>query len=141
MSEIEKQELISKLKRNEGNPMTIKKQIAHNVTQQYNGNDAAEEASSFFSSQTQSRSMEAKQFSDVQLETLNLSSENLSLLDLCSAIESNRSRSDIRRLIQYGGISVENTKITDPNHKFATITDGTRLKIGKRGYYAIKTEV
>ena len=63
----------------------------------------------------------------MRLETLGLSPDNLGLVDLCVAIDKDRSKGVVRRLIQAGGISVEDTKITDANYRFATIADGIRL--------------
>lgn len=135
-SETEKQTLIARLATDE-NPMVIKKLVAHNIVRQYNDNDVADGAEAFFRQQIQNRSLDNKQFEEVQLETLGLDPKDLSLIDLCAAIDKKRNRSEIRRLIKGGGISIEDTKITDITHR-CTITDGTRLKIGKRGYYMIR---
>ena len=137
LNEQAKKGLLESMEKGE-NPMIVKKTLAHNVVRQFNGREAADEAELFFRKQVQERELDAKEFIEVSLSALGLHPDNLGLVDLCVAIEKDKSKSDIKRLILGGGISVEDLKISDIKYRFDAIKDGTRLKIGKRGYYLIK---
>ena len=119
------------------NPMTIKKAIAFNVVKQYHSHEAGEEAEHFFITQVQSRGLDSKEFQVISLDSLNIGSQDVSLIDLCHALEPDRSKNRIRDMIKSGAISVNDDKIVDERHVLSTLQDKTRIKIGKRGYYEI----
>ena len=132
----ERQQLKKTLSEGE-NPMLIKKQIAHNIVEQYHDKKSAEEAEQYFYSQVQDKSLEVKEYVGISLKELKLPTSKVGLLDLCAALEPKRSRTSLRDLIREGGVSIDGEKITNMHHIFKKLESGTKLKIGKRGYYEI----
>lgn len=119
------------------NPMEVKKLVAANVVAQYHNQAAAQKAEEYFYQQVQKRDLSSKEYKEVSLQSLGLQGSNLSLVDLCAAIEKSKSKNQVRELIKSGSITVDGTKITDVQYKFANITAELQIKIGKRGFYKV----
>lgn len=132
----EKLSLKSRLSAGE-NPMNIKKAIAKNIITQYHNKDEAEEAEQFFSNQFQNKNFEEKAFEPILIESLNADNNVLNLVNLCQRLKNDLTKSAIRRLIEGGGIQVNNEKIKDP-HAGIALVEGTKIRIGKRGFYELK---
>jgi tyrosyl-tRNA synthetase len=118
------------------NPMAIKKAIAFDVVRQYHSEHAAEAAAEFFYRQVQKKEPAAEDYVRVDLDTLSLPRRSVTLVDLGSAI-ARRSKSEIRRLIHNGAVSVNGERVDDAGYTFESVQPGTKVRIGKRGYYAI----
>ncbi|OVE62809.1 tyrosine--tRNA ligase [Chryseobacterium mucoviscidosis] len=118
------------------NPMNIKKLIAKNIITQYHDAESAESAELFFMNQFQSKNFEEKVFELVFMDSLHHIQYKMTLTELCHQLKSNESKSFIRRLIENGGIQINNIKITDPNEEIK-LEKGIKIKIGKRSFFEL----
>lgn len=123
------------------NPMSFKKEIAFEILKQFCGQEAAKASEEHFYKQVQSRDDNLIEYEAIALKDLNLKLDPLTLLSLCSAIQKDRSKSELRRLIEGGGVTVNLEKITDPNYIIqAKSSESLKLKLGKRNYFQIALE-
>ena len=135
----EKEKIMGDLKNDNVNPMEIKKKLAFNIVEQYHSKDEANMAQEFFYKQVQSRNETLIEYQNINFKKINLEFSSLTLIDLCKAIEVDKSKSQLRKLIEGGGVKINNEKIIDPLLKISTITNDTfKIKIGKRGFYQIE---
>lgn len=132
----EKQEFKEQLAKGE-NPMNLKKLIAKNIISQYHNVKAAEEAEEFFVNQFQSQKFEEKVFEPVPISSIEAKNGITSLVELCSQLKNDVSKSAIRRLIESGAVQINNKKLTDPL-KDIPLHPETKIKIGKRNFYELK---
>lgn len=134
-SDAKKQNL--KLKISDGeNPMNIKKIIAKNIISQYHNEESAEIAEQFFINQFQNKNFEEKIFEPISIESLLPNQSKISLIELCHHLKNNESKSFIKRLIENGGIQINNVKITDSNAEIELLKE-TKIKIGKRDFFEL----
>lgn len=127
--------LKSKIKNGE-NPMNIKKLIAKNIIRQYHDETSAENAEQFFSNQFQNKNFEDKVYEAISIHTLSHNGNKMNATDLCHQLKSDLSKSAVRRLIESGGIQINNSKITDPNKEIDLLPQ-TKIKIGKRAFFEL----
>jgi len=118
------------------NPMNIKKLIAKNIINQYHNSESAESAEQFFSNQFQSKNFEEKVFEPIFINSLHHNQSKILLIELCHQLKNDISKSAVKRLIESGGIQVNNIKITDPNEEIE-LKQQTKIKIGKRNFYKL----
>jgi len=118
------------------NPMNIKKLIAKNIITQYHDAESAENAELFFMNQFQNKNFEEKVFELVFMDSLHHIQHKMTLIELCHHLKNNESKSFIRRLIENGGIQINNIKITDPNAEIK-LEKGIKIKIGKRSFFEL----
>lgn len=118
------------------NPMNIKKLIAKNIITQYHDAESAENAELFFMNQFQSKNFKEKVFEPVFMDSLHHIQHKMTLTELCHQLKSNESKSFIRRLIENGGIQINNIKLTDPNAEIE-LRKETKIKIGKRSFFEL----
>lgn len=130
--ESELKEIESQLKSGE-NPRDIKLKLAYTITEEYCGKDGAEFGKNEFINVVSNKG--------IPLDAPSVYIENGKLLaDLILELKWAQSKGEIKRLMQGGGISIDNEKIADPNYtvKFQTINDirdnNQILKVGKRKY-------
>ncbi|MCG3149695.1 MAG: Tyrosine--tRNA ligase [Verrucomicrobiae bacterium] len=105
-----------------GHPMDAKKTLAQKLVAQYHGEAAG----------AQSREEFEKRFSKQDYsaaETLAVPAE-VWIVELVEKTGKFKSRGDIRRLIQQGGVTIDGQKITDDKAKL-TVNPGQILKAGK----------
>jgi len=120
------------------NPMNVKKELAHDIVSQFHGNEAADRSAEHFYRQIQSRDEELIEFKPISLPMLKLKFSELTLISLCSALLPGKSKGELRRLIQGGGVAVNSEKITNPHLTIKDVTqENFKLKIGKRDFYQI----
>jgi len=131
----EKIDLKLKLENGE-NPMNIKKMIAKNIVCQYHDHSAAETAQEFFSNQFQNKNFEEKIYEPVPLALFPPQESTMKAVELCSQLQSGLSKSAVRRLIQNGGVQINNIKITDPDLEIELLK-ATKIKIGKRSFFEL----
>ena len=107
-----------------GHPMEAKKALAHAIVAQYHDSAAADHARKDFE----------KQFSKKDLaevaEGLCVPAGEIWIVELVEKTGKFKSRGDIRRVIQQGGVSLDGQKITDDKTR-VTVRDGQILKAGK----------
>src|SRR5690554_2988864 len=134
---VEEIESIMKSMEEGENPMNIKKLIAKNIITQYHNEVAAEEAEAFFSNQFQNKNFQEKVFEPVELNKFQTENGTISLLDLCSELNREFSKSNIRRLINSGAVQINEQKMTDPFMSI-DLKGETKIKMGKRNFYELK---
>jgi tyrosyl-tRNA synthetase len=104
-------------------PMETKNALAKALVEQYHGREAADQAATEFEKQ-----FSKKDYAEVA-ETLPVSAEAW-IVELIEKTGKFKSRSEIRRLIQQGGVSLDGQKITDDKAR-VTVQNGQVLKAGK----------
>lgn len=132
-----KSELIQGYTSGTMHPMELKKAIAYNIVEQFHSLEDADAAAEFFYKQIQQRNPDEITYTDVTLSELGITSSEIPLLDLCFSILKTESRSQIRRLIQGGGVSVEQHKKEDPAEVISLSELPLKLKLGKRSYFRV----
>ncbi|MEG2102616.1 MAG: tyrosine--tRNA ligase [Flavobacterium sp.] len=130
----EKQEIKERLEND--NPMNIKKLIAKNIITQYHNKNSAEEAEEFFINQFQNKNLESKSFVSVMISSLKNEKNEITLIDLCSLIKNDITKSANRRLIESGAVQINNQKILNP-FEMISLEKETKIKIGKRNFYEL----
>lgn len=112
------------------NPRDTKKYLARTIVKMYHGEKASEEAEKAFE-----KIFVAKDIPD-DMPEFNLDQSTYRIDDLLIQTKTADSKSNARRLIQQGGVSVNGEKISDP---FTTIEINTELvlKVGKRKFAKI----
>jgi tyrosyl-tRNA synthetase len=105
-----------------GHPMVAKKELARRIVAQYHGEGAAQQALADFE-----KRFSKKDYSDAS--TLAVPAE-MWIVELVEKTGKFKSRGDIRRLIQGGGVTLDGQKITDDKARVRLQT-GQLLKAGK----------
>ncbi|AWK05491.1 tyrosine--tRNA ligase [Flavobacterium crocinum] len=118
------------------NPMNIKKLIAKNIITQYHDQNSADKAEDFFVNQFQNKNQETKSFVSVMISSLKNESNQISLIDLCSLIKNDITKSANRRLIESGAVQINQEKILNP-YELIPLLKETKIKIGKRNFYEL----
>ncbi len=120
------------------NPMEVKKELAYDIVKQFHGVSAAEDSRIYFYKQVQSRDDSLIEFIPVALSSIGLELNGLTLLTLCFCLLKDKSKGDVRRLIQGGGVTINSEKVLDPALEIGKLVSGTfKIKVGKRGFYTI----
>ncbi len=128
--ELDKIEEIKKRLKKE-NPINIKKELAFQIVKELNGEKEALKAKEDFEKTIQNKEL------PVEEELLELSVKaNHTILDILLIGEFAQSRSDAKRLVEQGGVSLNDIKITNTND----IAKPGLLKVGKRKFAKIVLE-
>lgn len=112
-------------------PMTIKKQLAFLITEELTSLKDAEAAKESFEKRVQGSELPQ----DIKQHTL--SEKEITVVDLLLQTGIVTSKSEARRLIAQGGVSIDNTVFKDPNVK-VTFDKEKLLRAGKRRYLKVK---
>ncbi len=113
------------------NPRDIKADLAKLIVGIYHSVSEAEEASSEF------KKVFSEKESPTNIPTIKIIEEKMALSELIAKSKLVDSNSEIRRLIEQGGVEVDDMKITDPK-KEITIKNDMVIKIGKRKFVKIQ---
>lgn len=114
------------------NPMEFKKRLAFTITEMYHSTTAAQTAQEFFEKTAQNREAgEPLEFS--------VDEDRGTIIDFLKNAPTSRSRSDLRRLIEQGGITVyfkdgREEKLADVNQVYLRDTI-ENIRVGKREFY------
>jgi len=128
--ELEKIEEIKKRLKKE-NPINVKKELAFQIVKELNGEKEAIHAKEEFEKTVQNKEL------PIEEELLELSVKaNHTILDILLIGEFAQSRSDAKRLVEQGGVSLDDIKITNTND----IAKPGLLKVGKRKFAKIVLE-
>jgi len=114
------------------NPMQFKKIMAFEIVKCLKGHNSAEKALKFFEDTVQN-----KQVTNDIITYINFIG-NIKLVDFIKE-QTNDSVSNIKRLIEQGGVEVDGAKIKNPFVQINFI-DKMVIKVGKRQYFKIKKE-
>jgi len=121
------------------NPMILKKRIGFNVVSQYHGLKEAHLAIEFFENQFQKKSFDEKMFTNISISTIAIirSEQQVQLIDLCKLIKQSESKSNLKRLIESGSVTVNGVKMMDINSLVSLDILPVKVKIGKRDYFQL----
>ena len=108
-----------------GHPMEAKKTLAAALVERLHDAGAAQAAREHFDKQFSKKKL------DEVAEPLAISAGSVGLIDLVEKTGAFKSRSDIRRVIQEGGVQLDGQKLTDPKTQIEPRA-GQILKAGKR---------
>jgi tyrosyl-tRNA synthetase len=114
------------------NPMQFKKQLAYTITKMYHTAEAAQAAQEYFE-----KTVQQKEIPD-DVTVITLPTSELSILELVKLCRQDETNSNLRRLIEQGGVELmtTNERPTDP-FQIMTIADGSIIRIGKRSYFKL----
>lgn len=112
------------------NPMTLKKRLALEITQMYHPAETAQEAERYFE-----KTVQEKAIPD-EMPEVRVDHERLPLIDLCKRCLPDESGSELKRLIQQGGVSLQpGGVVTNPLTEIQV--DQTIVRIGKRRHFRL----
>jgi len=120
-------EIKSKLEDSNNNPRDIKRALARIFVEMYHSKDEALEAEVEFDKIFINKGIPNK------IPELNISENEVEIIDLIMKAEFAPSRGEARRLVSQGGVSIDGEKINDPK-SIIEIIDGNVLKVGKRKF-------
>lgn len=115
------------------NPKNIKILLAKEVVSQYHSKDAADQAAKDF------EEVFAKGGKPEKIESVKFDSGKFKVFALLEELELVESRSDARRLIEQGGVRINDEKLTDPD-AIIELKDGQKvlLQVGKRKWLEVE---
>lgn len=131
MSEIEE---IDQLLKKDANPVIYKKKLAFEIVKQLNTEDEAKKAQEYFERTVQQKELPA------DIPIVKLTNVEHTIVDVLIETHHATSKSEARRLIEQGGVKVNNEKISDP----AVIVDNllkdneALIQVGPRKFVKIK---
>ncbi len=136
LSDVSVDELPKYKKKAKDDPRNTKHELALVITRLYHGEEKAREAREHFEQTIIGNEIP----DDAPTLTYEAGSE-VRLLDIVSDAEFTSSNGETKRLIQQGGISINDEKISDKGYSvtFEADTEFT-LKVGKRNYAIVKSE-
>ncbi|MBW6441361.1 tyrosine--tRNA ligase [Patescibacteria group bacterium] len=123
-------EIQEKIKTEE-NPMKYKKIMAYEITKMIKGDKEAKNAEEFFEKTVQNK--------DITSEATTKTDVNgtLQIIEFLKKVDNEEnSLSNIRRIIEQGGVEIDGNKITDP-FLVVDFKEGTIVKFGKRKFYEV----
>lgn len=129
MSEIEK--MSQAIAKRKTNPMELKKKLAFEVTKIYYDETAAQEAENYFETVHQKGALPE------EIEEFTVTSEARMAAQLIFDAGLAASKSAAKRLIEQGGVEIDDQKITDPNQTI-TPADGMTIRAGKRRFARLR---
>jgi len=113
------------------NPRDQKAKLAKEIVKMYHGEKEAQKAEDEFNSVVRDKQVPS------DIEIFETSRENYPILDLLCDSKLTESKNDAKRVIDGGGVSVNNTKVTDW-HAEIIIENEMVVKFGKRKFVKIK---
>jgi tyrosyl-tRNA synthetase len=117
-------------------PMDLKKRLAREVVSRYHDEKAAESAERDFKEHVQ----EKKIPDDVpELGIPRAEAAGVSIVELAMRAGLGQSKSQVRRLIDQGGVELDGVRVTDRDAK-ADVKDGMLLRVGKRKFTRFRIE-
>jgi len=108
------------------NPRDIKLKLARTITAEYNGEEAALKAQEDFINVVSNKGIPE------DIETVKIDGEK-NILDLLCELNFVQSKGEAKRLIQGGGVKIDNNKISDINYT-VKVENETILQAGKRKF-------
>ncbi|HPI28685.1 MAG TPA: tyrosine--tRNA ligase [Candidatus Marinimicrobia bacterium] len=124
------QEVKRRLNDGQTNPMVLKKQLARTIIKMYHSESAARQAEQNFE-QIFSKKEIPDDIEEIIIPSSDLPKPLVKLLTECGAVSSN---GEARRLIQQGGVRINDEKISDIN--YAIQNKGEYItKVGKRRFF------
>ena len=128
LDEVKKIEQALKTK---ASPMQFKKQLAFELTKMLNGEQKAQKAQRYFENTVQQKQ------TPENIPLVKLNKSKTTLLKICQQAKIGESKTQIKRIIEQGGVKWNDQKITNPNQLIKP-RSGEVLKFGKRIFRKIK---
>lgn len=126
------EEIEAQIKKGE-HPMKLKKALAFQIVEELNGKKAAQKASEAFENLIQGRQIPE----NIDLKTFY--AEELTITEIVMHGFNISSRSEARRLIEQGGVSVDSEMIKDPA-QMVQIKNERLVRVGKRKFLKVRTK-
>ncbi len=119
------------LKEGRRHPRDVKMELAREIVSIFHGEDAARRAEAHFVRVFQQRDLpeEMPEFTV---------SEPMRIVDIAAAAGLAKSKSEVRRLIQQGGVQLDGEKVTDINAVFTPDGQEHVLRVGRRKFLRLK---
>jgi len=116
------------------NPRDVKKQLARQIISEFYSEEKAETAQKEFENVIQQKQL------PTTIPTISIALENglISYIDLLLKTNMVATRSEARRLIEQGGVEIDNQKVIDINGELV-IKDPIVLRVGKRKFVEVTT--
>lgn len=117
-------------------PMDLKKRLAREIVSRHHGPDAAESAERDFKKHVQEKQIpdDIPEFAVPVAE-----SSGIAVVELAMRAGLGKSKSQVRRLIDQGGVELEGVRVTD-REATADVRNGMLLRVGKRKYARFRVE-
>jgi tyrosyl-tRNA synthetase len=112
------------------NPMTFKKKLALEITTWLHTSELAAKAQAHFEKTVQNKEVPN------DLPQIKVEASEINIWELCKKANLPQSNSQIRRVIEQGGVKLNGEKITDPQQEIK-LSSGDTLQIGKRNFFEI----
>jgi len=127
------------LERGNANPMEFKKELAYNIINLYDGEEAAKQAQGYFE-----RTVQKKQAPET-MPSLTTTAENLSVKDIIPyLVKANlvKSKLEARRLLAEGGLYANGVRLDNNFDQIVTMPKtGIVIQVGKRRFLRLTPEV
>ncbi len=115
------------------NPRDIKKELAQCIVEEFHGEEQSQEAASSFQKLVQENEIPK------DIPIILISDKIITIIDALLKTGLATSRSEAKRLIEQGGITLDNEQLTDTTYEI-TLGDPVLLKVGKRKFVRIQKE-
>lgn len=115
------------------NPVSYKKILAFEITKQLNGHDEAHKAQEEFEKNIQNKELPT----EMRVQDLAYGSDNIDYVNMLLKFGLANSKSEAKRLILSGGLTVDGKRITEPSGKI-DIKDETIVKVGKTNFVKVR---
>lgn len=131
MSEIEE---IDQLLKKDANPVIYKKKLGFEIVKQLNNEDEAKKAQDYFERTVQQKELPS------DIPTVKLTNVEHTIVDVLIETNHATSKSEARRLIEQGGVKVNNEKISDPAVSVENLLKDNEalIQVGPRKFVKIK---
>jgi tyrosyl-tRNA synthetase len=125
---------IENLLKKDANPVIYKKKLAFEIVKQLNNEQEAEKAQDYFERTVQQKELPS------DIPTVKLKNTNQTIVDVLLEINLASSKTEARRLIEQGGVKVNNEKISDPGVIFHNLLKDNEalIQVGPRKFVRIK---
>ncbi|MEK9173226.1 MAG: tyrosine--tRNA ligase [Patescibacteria group bacterium] len=121
----------TELELNKSNPKIVKEKLATRIVRRYHGEEAALKAKADF------EKVFSKRDFSVPLPVLGIPRSKFQILELVVTSGVVTSRSEARRLIEQGGVDVDDENISDPRAE-VTFKGGEVLRVGKKNFFKVQ---
>ena len=125
------QEMKKKMDNNEVNPKDLKMRLAYEIVKIFHGEELAKKAQENFVNTFQ------KKETPSEIPEFSLSEKTMNIVDLLLALNLVDSKANARRLIEQGGIKVNEEVVLDAKKEYE-LNSGTVVQRGKRQFAKIK---
>lgn len=113
------------------NPRNVKIKLARHIVSIYHDSKAAQEAEQEFINVFSKKAVPTE-----LLEEKAIAESEINIVQLLANISATSSNNESRRLIEQGGIKIDNQKVSDPT-QIIKINKGIVLNVGKKKFYKI----